>query len=624
MRTTRENWIDRAARKWAGRPGRSVWNTTWDDLVTGDGNAYDGYPAADWYILGYVTGNDPDWWKLFRDIYIFDPVTDYDSGDSIGLPPDAVILGARLQVYVEVKRYYGIKPTFNVYSAAPITPGTLVAGDYTNLGSIPFCSSDLLYDDVVVGARNTLTLNATGIASISALEYINLGMRMANFDVGGIEPPHPGVSVWEYGLVIDTSNITATKALLELDYESSPLVAAYDAENVKAYSARFKGRLMLDGGLGCQCRFEYGETTSYGKVTNWQAVIENNPTEQGYFYAEVSGLKPNTTYHYRAVASNPIGTDYGHGSYADRVFTTLAGAGVTTNPATGVGAESATLNGILDNDGGEACECGFEWGETAPYGNTTPTQSKTTGQSFSQPITGLKPKTTYRFRAFATNSQAKVYGAVRTFTTKVALPTVVTNPAHDITDEEAALPGELTYDGGEACDCGFEWGETVAYGDTTPTQSEKTGQPFSQIISGLLPDTTYHFRAFATNSAGTSYGVDREFTTLPTAPSVTTDPATEVGAESVILNGTLDDDIGEACECGFQWGLDASYGVVTPTVSKTTGQSFSRLITGLVPNTIYHFRAFAANSAGTGYGADRTLTTKLLMNKAYALAREEL
>ena len=39
---------------------------------------------------------------------------------------------------------------------------------------------------------------------------------------------------------------------------------------------------------------------------------------------------------------------------------------VTTDPATGITADQATLNGTLDDDGGEACDCGFEWGEPHP------------------------------------------------------------------------------------------------------------------------------------------------------------------------------------------------------------------------------------------------------------------
>ncbi|MBA7702964.1 hypothetical protein ES703_111743 [subsurface metagenome] len=55
-----------------------------------------------------------------------------------------------------------------------------------------------------------------------------------------------------------------------------------------------------------------------------------------------------------------------------------------------------------------------------------------------------------------------------------------------------------------------------------------------------------------------------------------------------------------------------------------TGPTFSQVIHGLVPGTTYHFRAFATNVLGKSYGADRTFTTGLIINKSYALAREEL
>ena len=107
-------------------------------------------------------------------------------------------------------------------------------------------------------------------------------------------------------------------------------------------------------------------------------------------------------------------------------------------------------------------------------------------------------------------------------------------------------------------------------------------------------------------------------------PMVTTDSATALSAIAATPNGTLDDDGGEACDCGFQWGLDTGYGTTTPTESKTTGETFSQVIGGLFPGTTYHFRAFATNSVGTGHGADRSFTTALVISRAYALARREL
>ena len=81
--------------------------------------------------------------------------------------------------------------------------------------------------------------------------------------------------------------------------------------------------------------------------------------------------------------------------------------------------------------------------------------------------------------------------------------------------DSAVLIGELTDDGGEACEVGFEWGLTALYGNVTPWQGGKhTGDAFWQVIASLEPDTTYHFRAQARNSVGDASGADMTFKTL--------------------------------------------------------------------------------------------------------------
>lgn len=98
------------------------------------------------------------------------------------------------------------------------------------------------------------------------------------------------------------------------------------------------------------------------------------------------------------------------------------------------------------------------------------------------------------------------------------------------------------------------------------------------------------------------------------APTVTTDPASSIGPAKATLNGTLDDDGYETCDCGFEYGLTTSYGTTTSTQSKSTGETFSQNITGLLPNRLYHFRALATNSADTDQGSDRTFKTTFLGN----------
>lgn len=90
---------------------------------------------------------------------------------------------------------------------------------------------------------------------------------------------------------------------------------------------------------------------------------------------------------------------------------------VSTDPATSVRGTTATLNGTLDDDGREACACGFEYGQTTDYGTETDTESKTTDETFSQEVRNLKGRTVYHFRAIATNSAGTSYGSDQTFTT---------------------------------------------------------------------------------------------------------------------------------------------------------------------------------------------------------------
>ncbi|MBA7677792.1 hypothetical protein ES703_86056 [subsurface metagenome] len=108
------------------------------------------------------------------------------------------------------------------------------------------------------------------------------------------------------------------------------------------------------------------------------------------------------------------------------------------------------------------------------------------------------------------------------------------------------------------------------------------------------------------------------------APQVTTDPATGIGQVSTTINGTLDDDGGFPCECWFEWGLDTTYGTLTPPETKSIGESFSFELHGLVPGTTYHFRAVAMNVFGISHGADMEFTTDIQINRAHALSREEL
>jgi hypothetical protein len=315
------------------------------------------------------------------------------------------------------------------------------------------------------------------------------------------------------------------------------------------------------------------------------------------------------------VATNSGGTRYG----SDRTFSTLTptGApGVATSSTANVASFSATLNGSAYPHG-LTTTVYFQYGTTTGYGLATASQTKVgnTYESVSANISGLSASTTYHFRIVAMNSAGITYGADRTFTTLNATgqPVATTNPATLIANFSATLNG-LVDPHGLTTTIYFQYGTTTSYGLTTSIRS-RTGNSYQAVnasVSGLTANTTYHFRIVATNSAGTTRGSDRTFTTLSATgpPVVTTNPATNVASHSATLNSTVDPH-GLSTSIHFQYGTSTSYGSNTASqnLSGNTYQNASANITGLTGSTTCHFRTVAMNSAGTTYGSDKTFAT---------------
>ncbi len=79
------------------------------------------------------------------------------------------------------------------------------------------------------------------------------------------------------------------------------------------------GALVRPGGIQTTYRFEYGPTSAYGSSTPFPEGSVGEGLEAHAVWAAASGLAPGSTYHYRVVASNEVGTVYG----PDQTFTTL-------------------------------------------------------------------------------------------------------------------------------------------------------------------------------------------------------------------------------------------------------------------------------------------------------------
>ena len=288
---------------------------------------------------------------------------------------------------------------------------------------------------------------------------------------------------------------------------------------------------------------------------------------------------------------------------------------VTTNAATSVTAEGATLNGGV-NPNGQATTAWFEWGTdpglvTFSSTSSQPVGSGTTSQAVTAALSGLSSGTPYYFRAAASNSAGTAKGSIVGFSTTAVAPTVTTNAATSVTAEGAILNGAVNPNG-QATTAWFEWGTDPGLGTFSTTSSQPVGsgttsQAVNAALSGLSSGTPYYFRAAASNAAGTAKGSIIGFSTTAVAPTVTTNAATSVTAAGATVNGGVNPN-GQATTAWFEWGTDPALGTFSTTSSQpvgsgTTSQAVNAALSGLSSGTPYYFRAAASNAAGTAKGS---------------------
>ncbi len=397
---------------------------------------------------------------------------------------------------------------------------------------------------------------------------------------------------------------------------TAPVLTTIDASSITLTSAISGGDITSDGGASVTAKGVCWATTT-GPTTSGDKT--SNGTGTGTFASDLTGLTPGTKYYVRAYATNSVGTSYGNEIFFETVPVTAAT--VTTATATAITYNSAVSGGeVTDAGGGSVTARGICYGTTTgpTLANTVVTSGSGVGV-FTSNLTALTPGTTYYVKAYATNSSGTSYGNEISFTTTaVTEATLTTTAATAITQTSAATGGNITDNGG-----GNVTARGVCYSTTAaPTISDGhttagTGSGvFTTSITGLTPGTTYYVRAYATNSAGTAYGNEITFDTNPVvAPTLTTAVATAITQTSATSGGNVTSDGGAAVTArGICFATTADPTLSNTVVTSGSGTGvFTSDLTGLTPGTMYHVRAYATNSSGTGYGNDITFTSGSVM-----------
>jgi hypothetical protein len=182
-------------------------------------------------------------------------------------------------------------------------------------------------------------------------------------------------------------------------------------------SGTLNASIDINGGPNVtSCVFQYGVSPSYG--TNVPCSPPTPYASNSAVSADVAGLTPETTYHYRVVLITANGTRNG----ADQTFTPRAVIGLSTDAASDITATGATLNGSFTGEA-EDVHYYFEWSRDNTFGNRTAIPPGTLvpapigSHSVSFALANLRPATAYRFRIVASNSHGTTVGSAQTFTT---------------------------------------------------------------------------------------------------------------------------------------------------------------------------------------------------------------
>jgi hypothetical protein len=256
-------------------------------------------------------------------------------------------------------------------------------------------------------------------------------------------------------------------------------------------------------------------STTQNPTTSNSCVSSGSGT--GSFTANMTGLSAGTLYYVRAYATSSAGTSYGSQvSFTTTTSGTLAS--LTTTAVTSITANSAVGGGNITSAGTATVTArGICWSTTQnpTTGNSCVSSGSGTG-SFTANMTGLSAGTLYYVRAYATSTAGTSYGAQVSFTTTVASPSVTTGSISSVTVNTAVVGGSVTSAGTSTVTS-----RGICYATTqNPTTSNTcivsgsgTGT-YSVTIPSLTSGTLYYVRAFATNSSGTSYGTQGQFTTL--------------------------------------------------------------------------------------------------------------
>jgi hypothetical protein len=373
-----------------------------------------------------------------------------------------------------------------------------------------------------------------------------------------------------------------------------------------------------------------GDVAPDGKVHiafAWAAVVQNPvhaDTQQPYIYVALHNVTKGTllyeTFHFAGVEAiwhNAAGgvqytdwqiTDMPEDSSAVAVGDTVSIEAVAAGCSQGghwgylyvdrfgafypvtpvVGIDSKDFDGTTAATINSRSLVGVQTGDTVSLtGGTANFATAAAGAGKTVTTTGLSltgiDSDRYSLTSFTATSTADI----------MTTPTVTSTAVSALTSGTATGGGDVSWDGGHAVTVrGVCWGASLDPTIAGSHTSDGTGAgSFTSSIAGLAESTTYHYRAYATNSLGTSYSGDTTFTTAGDPPVTTatglTDASTWHTTTPQTVTLTADDGSGS--------GVAHTYYTIDGGGQQTYGAPFDISAEG--PHTVVYWSVDNAGNA---------------------------
>jgi phosphodiesterase/alkaline phosphatase D-like protein len=342
---------------------------------------------------------------------------------------------------------------------------------------------------------------------------------------------------------------------------------------------------------------QYGLTASYGSVSTI------NTAQVTAHSVALSNLTPGTEYHYRVVSRDAAG---GKVMSPDVTFSTTGTAPDTTPPAFVAGSIAATS---IDSQTekitwstNENSDSLVIFGTTTAYGsNLQPADTDSLTKTHVFKLEFLDPSTQYHYRVLSKDGSGNLATSDDfTFTTSdLKIAAVSAQPP---AGEEGQTSATVSWTTDAGADSQVDYGTAVPYSSSTQLDDDEV-TTHSVVITGLVANTTYHYRVKSTATPGHTT-VSGDFTFKTNAPKITNVVETAVDGRTERITWTT----ATPMTSQIEYGKTPTFGT-TSTLDSNRVTSHSVTLTSLSPGTTYYYRILSRDANDILSSLSDTFTT---------------